>query len=340
MPGKFRDILSFISRLNTQKMGNGLKLVGSFYLSRLKRKPYVAGLPASISIEPTTSCNLRCPQCPSGLRSFSRPTGMIDPDVFKKAIDELSGVLCFLNFYFQGEPYLHPQFTEMVAYAESKGIYTATSTNAHYLTPQNAEKTVQSQLSRLVISLDGLDQDTYEKYRVGGSLDKVLSGIKNLVAAKKKLKSKKPYIIIQYLVMKHNENEARQVKKLVKELGANEARYKTVQIYDYENGSELLPENEHRSRYQKDSNGKYQIKNKLYNHCWKMWHSSVIAWDGRVVPCCFDKDAKYKLGSIADHSFADVWQGSAYQDFRKNLFISRKSIDICQNCTEGTKVWI
>jgi hypothetical protein len=79
---------------------------------------------------------------------------------------------------------------------------------------------------------------------------------------------------------------------------------KTAQVYDYKNGNELIPENEQYSRYKKNSDGTYSIKNSLENNCWKLWHSCVITWDGKVVPCCFDKDAQYQLGDLQTHSFS------------------------------------
>lgn len=77
-------------------------------------------MPVSISIEPTTACNLRCPECPSGLRSFTRPTGNIKFELFKRTIDQMHSHVMQLNFYFQGEPFIHPQFCDMVSYAHSK----------------------------------------------------------------------------------------------------------------------------------------------------------------------------------------------------------------------------
>jgi radical SAM protein with 4Fe4S-binding SPASM domain len=70
-----------------------------------------------------------------------------------------------------------------------------------------------------------------------------------------------------------------------------------------------------------------------------MWHSAVITWDGNVVPCCFDKDAKYSMGNVQTETFQDIWNNSKYNSFRANLLKSRSSIDICTNCSEGTKVW-
>ncbi|MFO0508259.1 MAG: SPASM domain-containing protein, partial [bacterium] len=112
-----------------------------------------------------------------------------------------------------------------------------------------------------------------------------------------------------------------------------------AQIYDYENGSELMPTIDRYSRYKKNNSGTYEIKNELLDHCWKMWHSCVITWDGKVVPCCFDKDAHYVLGDLNQHSFEEIWNGEKYNDFRGSLLRSRSEIEMCKNCTEGTKVW-
>lgn len=339
MKGKWRDGFNFLRKLTPLRVWNIVQLAGSFYLSKITKKPMLSGLPTSIALEPTTSCNLRCPECPSGLRSFSRPTGMLQQETFEKVINELAPRLSYLIFYFQGEPYLNPKFLEQVAFAHEKGIYTATSTNAHYLNDKVAETTVRSGLDRLIISIDGTTQETYEQYRKGGSLAKVISGTKNIVAWKKKLKSSTPHIIFQFLVVRPNEHQLEDVKALAKELEVNEVAFKTAQIYDYEDGSDLIPTQEKYARYRQLPNGKWTIKNKLVNHCWKMWHSCVITWDGKVVPCCFDKDAHYQLGSLNELSFEQVWRSVAYQKFRQQLIHARSEIEMCKNCSEGTQVW-
>ena len=264
---------------------------------------------------------------------------MLTESLFKETIDELQDTLLYLLFYFQGEPYLHPQFLDLVQYAASKNIYTATSTNAHYLNDKNARKTVESGLDRLIISIDGTTQETYQAYRKGGSLDKVLEGTKNVIAWKQKLQSKTPHIIFQFLVVKPNEHQVDEVKALAKELGVDEVGLKTAQVYDYEYGSGLIPSIDKYSRYKRMEDGRYQVKNKLLDHCWKMWHSCVVTWDGKVVPCCFDKDAHHTMGDLSKTSFKTLWKSGPYRQFRAALLNSRSKIDMCKNCTEGTTVW-
>jgi radical SAM protein with 4Fe4S-binding SPASM domain len=302
-------------------------------------KPVQFGLPVFVSIEPTTSCNLRCPQCPSGLREFTRPVGMLQTPLFEKVITQLKDHVHSLTFYFQGEPYLNPDFLKMVTHANDQNIYTITSTNAHYLTEENAKQTVLSGLDKLIISVDGITQEVYEQYRVGGKLNKVIEGTKEILKQKKVLKSNSPHVIWQFVVFGHNEHQVEAVKKLGKELGVGEVKIKTAQIYDFENGNDMIPHNDAYSRYEKDEQGTFRIKNKMLNQCWRMWQGCVITWDGKIVPCCFDKDAKYRLGNLETESFRSVWYSEAYNNFRRSVLNSRNSIDICTNCTEGTKVW-
>jgi len=331
--------IQLLKKLSLRKLLNASKVIVSYHVSKRTHTTQTIGLPISIAIEPTTSCNLRCPECPSGLRQFTRPIGMLEPSFFKSTIDSLYKDLIYLTFYFQGEPYLNPNFLDMVKYASDKGIYTSTSTNAHYLNEEQALKTVQSKLNRLIISIDGTTQETYEQYRIGGTLQKVIEGTKHIIAAKKALKSSTPHIVFQFLVVKPNEHQIEDVKKLAQDLGVREVVFKTAQVYDFKHGNALIPENIKYSRYKKNKDGTYSIKNKLLNQCWRMWSSCVITWDGLVVPCCFDKDAKHQLGDLKTQVFHDLWKSSKYQLFRQSILKSRQEIDICKNCSEGAKVW-
>jgi radical SAM protein with 4Fe4S-binding SPASM domain len=333
------DKLQIISKLTPRRAFNATKVAGSYYWSRITGKAVQWGSPISISVEPTTSCNLRCPECPSGKREFTRPTGMLQEDFFKRTIDELSKDTFYLTFYFQGEPYLNTKFLDMVSYASSKGIYTSTSTNAHYLDDANARRTIESGLDRIIISIDGTTQETYEQYRVGGKLEKVIEGAKNIIKWKKELRSKTPHVVFQFLVVRPNEHQVEEVRKLGREIGVDEVKLKTAQVYDHEHGNKLIPETGKYSRYKKQEDGTYTIKNSMENHCWKLWHSCVITWDGMVVPCCFDKDATHQLGDLKKTSFKELWKGEAYRNFRSAVLRSRSEIDICRNCSEGTRVW-
>jgi MoaA/NifB/PqqE/SkfB family radical SAM enzyme len=218
MVNKLLEGIHVVQKLTIYKVWNILLLKLSYLISVRTKKDIHWGRPFALSIEPTTSCNLRCPECPSGLRSFTRPIGSIEFDFYKSIIDECRSFLSYLILYFQGEPFLNQKFFDLVNYASENGIYTVTSTNAHFLDDENAKKTILSGLDKIIISLDGTDQEAYESYRIGGNYKKVVSGIQKLVHWKEKLDKHKPLIVLQFLIMKTNQHQLKDIKKLSIEL--------------------------------------------------------------------------------------------------------------------------
>ncbi len=335
----FQDSIQILRCLSFSRFWNLMRLKVSFILSKITKNPKTSALPFSLSIEPTTACNLGCPECPSGLKKFTRPTGKLNLELNKKLLAQVKNHIGYINYYFQGEPFLNPDFLGLIKEADKHKIYTSTSTNAHFINDKNAEEIVKSGLKRLIISIDGLTQETYENYRIHGSLKKVLEGSKAMVEAKKKLKSKTPHLIFQFLAVAPNEHEIPEVFNLAKEMEIDEVRIKTAQFYEYENGNILMPKDENYSRYRKKLDGTFELKSKMQNHCWRMWSGGVVTWDGKVVPCCFDKDAQFVLGNLNTNSYAEIWNSEKYVAFRKQVIMDRSQIEICKNCSEGTKVW-
>ncbi len=118
----FHDTLNFAAKLTPRRVWNFAKVLSSYHLTRWLGRPIQWGLPVTISVEPTTACNLHCPECPSGLRAFTRETGNLKEDFFRRTVDELHRDLLHLIFYFQGEPYINPKFLDMVSYAHDEGF--------------------------------------------------------------------------------------------------------------------------------------------------------------------------------------------------------------------------
>ncbi len=329
-------LFRLISSLTPGRLGNLLLNEGSYLISRLTGKPRMAGLPWAISIEPTTSCNLRCPECPSGLRQFTRPTGSLDLDTFRSIIDPLSRHLIYLTLYFQGEPLLNRHFPEMVRYAKKQRLFVSTSTNANLLDDETARKIVESGLDHLIVSMDGTDQETYALYRKGGELNKVLEGIRSVISWKKRLGKHYPIIELQFLVLGTNEHQIGEIRRIAKELKVDKLSLKSAQLYETRNNPFLTTLKRY-ARYQDSGSGFAEIQSRLPDRCHRMWHAPVVTWDGKVLPCCFDKDASRLLGSLDNSGLADIWHQEPAVNFRKTLFKNRKTLDICRNCTEGLK---
>jgi radical SAM protein with 4Fe4S-binding SPASM domain len=304
----------------------------SYLLSTVTGRAEIAGLPVSIGAELTNNCNLNCPECSSGSGQMKRARGFMDIELFNRVMKELSPYLYNINLYFQGEPMMHPDF--FLFLKSCSGIHSVVSTNGHFLSEENSEKLVASKLNKLIISLDGIDQESYSAYRKNGSVQRVLEGIRNVSVAKKQAGSSLK-LEIQFLVNRLNENQIPQIKQLGEKVKAS-VRLKSMQIINKPDIESWLPLNSKYRRYEK-SGGDYLIKNPLPDRCARLWFNPVITWDGKVVPCCFDKDADHVMGDLNSDTFRDIWDGPKYRIFRKSILAGRHMTEICRNCTSGLR---
>lgn len=311
---------------------NLIKAGYSYLHSSLTGKADITGMPVSVSAELTNNCNLNCLHCPSGSGNMQRKRGFMDPELFRSVMKELTPYLYNVNLYFQGEPMMHPLFFSFIR--SCNRVNSVVSTNGHFLSEENSEKLVRSGLNKLIVSIDGTDQESYAAYRVNGSLKRVIEGLKNVTSAKKKNNSSLK-VEIQFLVSRFNEKQIPQIRQLAKMVRSS-LTLKSMQIYDNDKIESWLPTDKKFRRYKKKE-GFYVINNPMPDRCKRLWFNPVITWDGKVVPCCFDKDAEYVMGDLNQDSFRDIWEGPKYRIFRKSILTGRHMIEMCRNCTSGLR---
>ncbi|HPB19050.1 MAG TPA: radical SAM/SPASM domain-containing protein, partial [Candidatus Cloacimonas sp.] len=251
-------------------------IVCNYGLSLVLRKPLVHYYPPILMLEPTNICNLHCPLCLTGNGKLLRPKGMMSLPLFQKICREVQDKIGMLILWNQGEPFLNPDFYAMLEFAAKQKFYAMTSTNASL--ELDNERIVRSGLQKIIISLDGITAETYNKYRINGNFELVLKNMQDLVRLKEKWQSSKPYIVWQFLIMKHNENEIEEVQKMAKGLKIDKLEFKTAQIYSSEDLA-FLPAKHIYSRYlQRGDN--FMLKTELKNRCRRLWMQPVINWDG------------------------------------------------------------
>ena len=290
----------------------------------------IYGMPVTVSVEITNHCNLSCPECFSGSGRMTRDRGYMDILLFEKIVGELKPYLYKMSLYFQGESMLHPKFPLFLD--KSRDISTILATNGHFLSPVNAEMLALSELNILIVSLDGMEQDIYSAYRINGNVNVVMNGIRNVSEAIKK-NSSSLKLVIQFLVNRQNEHQIPMARHFAREMNAP-LKLKSMQILNEDAFEKWLPSKKKFRRYELKDN-KYRTVTRLPDNCARMWFNPVITWDGKVIPCCFDKDAGHVLGDINQESFRKIWKGERYAMFRKGILNGRKMTEICRNCTSG-----
>lgn len=331
-----RTLIDYRYAFSLTRAANVLKIVSGYLVSHIRNRSIVWGDPCVLMVEPTNRCNLHCPLCPSGAGSLTRPRGQMAVDGFEGLIDEIGEHLLLLMLWNQGEPFLHSDLPRMIRYAKDRAIPTITSTNGHFVrTSEEARELVESGLDELIVSLDGATPETYRQYRVGGDFELVLRGFRLLRDEKRRSSSRRPFVHLQFIVMRHNEHEIPEMERLARSLGADKFSLKTAQVYSPEEARHFLPREKRYRRYHL-SGGTFQVKSLRDVGCRHLWYSTVVNWDGTVCPCCFDKDGQYALGNaFGAEGLREIWVSPKYQRFRNLILRNRKAVPICANCSEG-----
>ena len=329
------DTNAELTKFLANRIANTLQAEWDYWLSFIGIRRF-RHMPTFLSIEPANFCQLRCPECPVGMAGKQENRRKMSIALFQQILEEAKPYVHTMQFYFQGEPLLNEHLGEMIRLAHEAGIYTVVSTNAQALTRALAEQLVNVGLSRIIVSIDGLSEESYGAYRQGGSLHKALLGLGYLKAAKQQTDANLT-IELQCLRLKSNEHEWQTLTRSFRQMGADKLTLKTAQFYGYEQGNMLMPTQEKYSRYRREKDGLYHPKNRLknkYSACRRLYMGAVIDAEGIMLPCCFDKGRKYSFGSVQELGIRGCWLGQQAERFRDVVLRNDRNLDICRNCTE------
>jgi radical SAM protein with 4Fe4S-binding SPASM domain len=330
---KQKKIMDALNRLNLlQKLENFMLIEKE----KIERRDYVSGYPYWLTIDPANFCNLKCPFCPTGQGRNSRLKTMITLDNFKKIIDKLGPYLIHIDFCNWGEPLLNKQIYEMIKYAEQYHVDSKIDSNFNQFSEEDAENIILSGLDKIIISLDGITEETYARYRVGGEFNRVMNNLKILLRKKIELKRANPYITWQFLVFRHNEHEIEEVKRMGKDLGVDHVGITKAFI----GNKDWIPFNEEYSNYKKEE-AKGEITSEYFKaqeevKCNWPWEAVTINPNGSVSPCCSVEEEKDDFGNIFEAPFREIWNNDKYRQARRHIRekteTTGKNSNICIGC--------
>lgn len=349
-------------------------------MARWRGEEIVSGFPYVLKIESTNICNLECPFCLDRDRSTFKGEGMrgfgrMKSEFFKSIIDQLKPYAFNVNLYGSGEPLLFPEAYEMFRYAADNDIGVRVSSNLSMreFTDEAAEKVVSSGIEHLIISCHGASQETYEKYMVGGNFERVIANMRKLVAARKKLGKKTPFMDWQFLLFSHNQHEVKKAQQMADDIGIDFLRFIYPNIppefkeewkpraegeaQDYQ----PVPEN-----MQPGQNGnaspqtaapqtapapapaaaakvapKKNMKPIKVERCSWPYRSIYFNWDGGILPCC-DGTTKpaFDLGKFdGTVDIRTIWNGPDYVNVRRysNFKVAPQDMDRRYTCASCLK---
>jgi MoaA/NifB/PqqE/SkfB family radical SAM enzyme len=316
---------------------------------RFRKQENVSGLPYIVLLDPTNVCNLKCPVCPTPQGKLLHPSGRVSVKNFEALVDRIAPHTYRLILYNWGEPFLHRQIIQMLAYADRKKISTSISSNLNLLPREGAEALVLSGLDDLIVSCDGLSQETYERYRVGGDLAKLVANMNAIKQAKKKLGRSNPNIEFQFLVFRHNEHEADRVHEFATQHGANTVRlakpsvdfaipdirpavnpayarpeYQVLQVTapavnQNNDMAKPIPDRTQSKESNSGCNPEPVDSGVLAPiDCYWPWRCLTVNWNGEIDPCCYNNRLG-SFGNVFDQPLIEVINNDKYLYARRRI---------------------
>lgn len=286
--------------------------------------------PFKMGVEASSRCNLKCPLCPR--TTLDREVGNMEYTDFTKLLDKMSPFLFQVRFHVLGEPTLNPQLPKMIKYTHKKGIYTNFHTNGHYLNDHLIKALIDAGLDEINVAIDGMSEEVYKQYRVGGSVERVKKGIVRSCQLKNEFRSKTPRINLQYLVMSHNEHEIKDLHKFASIAGVDWVFLKTVNIMNgmHSGDRSYLPNDRRYSRYLIE-NGKIELVRP--HKCSRVFSELIVNWDGSISICLNDDlQARRIKGNVFKDDLKEILFGNEFIEARRKSL--NMEYDICRYCVE------
>jgi MoaA/NifB/PqqE/SkfB family radical SAM enzyme/ubiquinone/menaquinone biosynthesis C-methylase UbiE len=284
--------------------------------------------PKTFFIETTLGCDLMCPECAIGGGFIKRSKGMMNFEQFKIIADKIRPYANYVFLFIWGEPLLNPDIFKIISYTAQFAPCNI-STNCKSLTKEKAEELIISGVRDIIVSIDGVSQEVYEQYRVGGDVDKAFHALAMLSKINRQ-HGNKVNIFPQFVVFNHNQHEMAHFTEKCAEMGLSPT-FKAPYIRKGE------------SRYQYSENPTYQRPHfqdisqlrTAMTSCPDPREVFTVLVDGSVVVCCNDHNGTTSFGNIFSQTVMEIWNSPAYLKCRTDIVSGNAS----SFCTENCMVW-
>lgn len=274
--------------------------------------------PDIVQIESTNLCNAKCVFCPRD--EMHRRQGVMDMDLFKKVVDECVTLgITHVRVHNYGEPFLDKQLVEKVRYAKERGIAeVGMISNGSLISEDIAQGMIDAGLDAINISVDASGKEVFESTRLNLNYDDVIRNIETLVRLRKAAGRVRPKLILSF-VRQNNSVDEQQFIDHWRKIADK------IHITDLHNWA-----------------GTLNATSDVNYPCYRMWQTFTVLWDGRVSLCCADFDGRHILGDLRTSTIADVWNGPAYREVRRQ-HLESGGPEICRSCDlpkKDSPLWV
>jgi radical SAM protein with 4Fe4S-binding SPASM domain len=327
-------------------------------LTMLRRPTVLRDYPLHLQLESTDACNLNCTTCSRDI--LIDKASLLKTEFWHSIIDEMRPTN--INVSGIGEPFLHPDIYEIIAYAKSRGAGVNCATNFTRI-HDNHRKLVECGIDQLKVSIDATDPETYRLIRGEDSWQEIVDNIREVNRWKKKLGTSTPSVRFNFALQRFNYLQCVDLVELAKDLGVDGIYYQFLSYVDMEDRKAILTSDMSKDKLLKlikesDRRAReYGIQTNLdmwhrdfelfwnrmlsldefkanRKNCYMPWISTWLGADGWVRPCPimpWTRD-EGRMGHIGEQTFAEIWNGDKYRELREALARGERPTRSCKTC--------
>jgi MoaA/NifB/PqqE/SkfB family radical SAM enzyme len=295
----------------------------------------------TLKIEPTTLCNFSCSFCYG--RHLDQSS--LASEAFYSIVDAMPGLKA-VEITGEGEPLLHKDIYNFIAFCRNRGLATHVITNGSALTPRNVAKLIDAGLDALSVSFESLVPERFAHYRPGGDLASVRAGVETLVAAKRHHR-KGPRLSMWVTLMRDCLEEVDAFYEFRAEVGFDDGPFfqalnpmdAYARFYPPELRANGIRIDEVRARLRDPATpaglreALSQIEGTYGGTSCRIFANTVfVDRAARVTPCCLLKAPDFPdFGALTKESFANIWNKPEFRHFRFCLSHG-VVLDSCRGC--------
>lgn len=278
----------------------------------------VSAWPDIVQIESTNLCNAKCVFCPRD--DMHRRQGVMEMELFQKVVDECAELgITHVRVHNYGEPFLDKQLVEKVRYAKARGIReVGMISNGSLITEELAQGMIDAGLDAINISVDASGKEVFESTRLNLEYDVVIRNVETLVRLRNAAGKRRPKLILSFVRQNNSADEQQFIEHWRKVADK-------IHITDLHNWA-----------------GTLNATSDVNFPCYRMWQTFTVLWDGRVSLCCADFDGRHILGDLRTQTIAQVWNGPAYLEVRRQ-HLESGGPEICRSCDlpkKDSPLWV
>ena len=280
--------------------------------------------PIQLDFELNSSCNMKCPMCPISAES---PKGKgkktwFDFEFFKEILEySVKKGTKAIKLNYINEPLIRNDLIKFIDFAKKIGVLDIYfSTNGLLLNEEISKKLISSGLTRIQISIDATNQQTYDKVRPGGDYNKIIKNVLNFIKLRNDLNKNLPLIRVNFVKTELNHKELNDFINLWKD------KVDMIGIQEFVKPTKVT----------KEITGKRQKRDKKFQ-CSFPFKQLVINNEKKVLPCCTFWGEELELNEInKPEDLLNAWNSEKIKHLRqKHLEGNYRDIPQCNKCVNG-----